>query len=304
MLSEIAIKKLADINKEKSAKQSLLEEKRQKDFDDKEVENEKKKIILKQKHLEMLKSVAGHNLAIIKEKARDKLEKQQVEKKLTEANSAIDKMNENNFLIAQRKRREDAIKNINENFSLVQENEKIAEQKKQAETEEAFKALKNERLKKERLQRYIMAELPKIDKKHHPAILMTSLGGRGFFLDGEEYTQYPYKMEKPLLSYSTAQTRQIKLKQELDSLDSKPAGMENIYLPKLQGPTTRQKEFVGEIVTQFKPVPPNRHQIPLPNITPLPPIEKSTKKVPEVPPPLYKNINQLKTTVLPPIKKR
>lgn len=125
----------------------------------------KKKIILKQKHLEMLKSVAGHNLAIIKERARDKLEKQQVEKKLTEANSAIDKMNENNFLIAQRKRREDAIKNINENFSLVQENEKIAEQKKQAETEEAFKALKNERLKKERLQQYIMAELPKMDKK-------------------------------------------------------------------------------------------------------------------------------------------
>lgn len=157
------------------------------------------------------------------------------------------KMNKNKILIAQRKRREDAIKNINENFSLVQENQKIAEQKKQAETEEAFKVLKNERLKKERLQRYIMAELPKIDKKHHPAtaILMTSLGGRGFFLDGEEYTQYPYKMEKPLLSYSTAQTRQIKLKQELDSLDSKPAGMENIYLTKLQGPTTRQKEFVG-----------------------------------------------------------
>lgn len=96
------------------------------------------------------------------------------------------KMNENKILIAQRKRREDAIKNINENFSLVQENQKIAEQKKQAETEEAFKVLKNERLKKERLQRYIMAELPKIDKKHHPAtaILMTSLGGRGFFLDG------------------------------------------------------------------------------------------------------------------------
>lgn len=40
------------------------------------------------------------------------------------------KMNENKILIAQRKRREDAIKNINENFSLVQENQKIAEQKK------------------------------------------------------------------------------------------------------------------------------------------------------------------------------
>lgn len=75
------------------------------------------------------------------------------------------KMKENKILIAQRKRREDAIKKINENFSLVQENQKIAEQKKQAETEEAFKVLKNERLKKERLQRYIMAELPKIDKK-------------------------------------------------------------------------------------------------------------------------------------------
>lgn len=37
---KLLLKKLADINKEKSAKQSLLEEKRQKDFDDKDVENE------------------------------------------------------------------------------------------------------------------------------------------------------------------------------------------------------------------------------------------------------------------------
>lgn len=58
------------------------------------------------------------------------------------------KMNENKILIAQRKRREDAIKNINENFSLVQENQKIAEQKKQAETEEAFKVLKKREAEK------------------------------------------------------------------------------------------------------------------------------------------------------------
>lgn len=57
--------------------------------------------LLKQIHFEMLRSAAQHNFSRVKKKAQEKLEKQQANKKWTEANFISAKLHQNNVLIAQ-----------------------------------------------------------------------------------------------------------------------------------------------------------------------------------------------------------